>query len=58
MINLDKKIDFLNFLNNFVDLQIIIEGKWFEHMTLGKFITNYDSLFVLIHFKGQLPGGF
>ena len=31
---------------------------WFEHMTMGKSITNYDSLVVLTHFKGHFSGGF
>ena len=33
-------------------------GKWFEHMSMGKSITNYDSLVVLTHFKGHFSGGF
>lgn len=33
-------------------------GKWFDHMTMGKNITNYDSLLVLTHFKGHTQGGF
>ena len=33
-------------------------GKWFDHMTMGKTITNYDSLVVLTHFKGHGLGGF
>ena len=33
-------------------------GKWFDHMTMGKTITNYDSLVVLTHFKGHVAGGF
>ena len=33
-------------------------GKWFDHMTMGKTITNYDSLVVLTHFKGHTSGGF
>jgi len=33
-------------------------GKWFDHMTMGKSITNYDSLVVLTHFKGHFSGGF
>ena len=32
--------------------------KWFDHMTIGKSITNYDSLVVLTHFKGHVQGGF
>lgn len=33
-------------------------GKWFTEMHMGKTITNYDSLFVLTHFKGHAKGGF
>jgi uncharacterized Fe-S center protein len=33
-------------------------GKWFDHMTMGKSITNYDSLVVLTHFKGHVQGSF
>ena len=33
-------------------------GKWFDHMTVGKSTTDYDSLVVLTHFKGHLMGGF
>ena len=33
-------------------------GKWFDHMTLGSHILNYDSLVVLTHFKGHVQGGF
>lgn len=33
-------------------------GKWFDHMTMGKNILNYDSLLVLTHFKGHTQGGF
>ena len=33
-------------------------GKWFDHMTMGKSVTNYDSLVVLTHFKGHMMGGF
>ena len=33
-------------------------GKWFDHMTMGKTLTNYDSLIVLTHFKGHMMGGF
>ena len=40
-----------------VDLQVK-GGKWFDHMSMGKSITNYDSLVVLTHFKGHFSGGF
>ncbi len=33
-------------------------GKWFDLMTMGKNIVNYDSLLVLTHFKGHTQGGF
>ena len=33
-------------------------GKWFDHMTHGKTMVNYDSMFVLTHFKGHAMGGF
>lgn len=33
-------------------------GKWFTEMSMGKNIMNYDSLFVLTHFKGHTQGGF
>ena len=28
-------------------------GKWFDHMTMGKSIIDYDSMVVLTHFKGH-----
>ena len=34
------------------------DGKWFTEMSMGKNILNYDSLFVLTHFKGHSKGGF
>ena len=39
-----------------VDLPV--NGKWFDHMTHGSHMTNYDSLFALTHFKGHTMGGF
>ena len=33
-------------------------GKWFTEMVMGKNILNYDSMFVLTHFKGHTQGGF
>ena len=33
-------------------------GKWFTEMHMGKNLVNYDSLFVLTHFKGHAMGGF
>ena len=40
-----------------VDLPVI-DGKWFDHMTMGKNIVNYDSMIALTHFKGHTMGGF
>ena len=34
------------------------DGKWFSEMHMGSHILNYDSLFVLTHFKGHTKGGF
>lgn len=34
------------------------DGKWFTEMSMGKNITNYDSLLALTHFKGHVQGGF
>lgn len=33
-------------------------GKWFDEMHVGKNLAQYDSLFVLTHFKGHMMGGF
>ena len=33
-------------------------GKWFDHMSVGSHLLNYDSLVVLTHFKGHTQGGF
>ena len=33
-------------------------GKWFDHMTHGMTMVDYDSMFVLTHFKGHAMGGF
>ena len=33
-------------------------GKWFTEMEMGKTILDYDSMFVLTHFKGHAQGGF
>ncbi|MBR5995677.1 MAG: DUF362 domain-containing protein [Eubacteriaceae bacterium] len=33
-------------------------GKWFDHMTVGKGLLDYDSLIALTHFKGHTQGGF
>ena len=40
-----------------VDL-LVKDGKWFDHMTVGKNLVNYDSMFTLTHFKGHTMGGF
>ena len=34
------------------------DGKWFEEMSVGKSLPEYDSLVVLTHFKGHTMGGF
>ena len=33
-------------------------GKWFNEMSMGKDILNYDSFLALTHFKGHAMGGF
>lgn len=33
-------------------------GKWFDHMTVGSHMLDYDSMLVLTHFKGHTQGGF
>ena len=33
-------------------------GKWFQEMSVGKNMLNYDSLLALTHFKGHTMGGF
>ena len=43
--------------NGVVNLPVV-NGKWFTEMSMGKNILNYDSLFVLTHFKGHTQGGF
>ena len=35
-----------------------VKGKWFDHMSVGKNLLKYDSLFALTHFKGHIQGGF
>lgn len=39
-----------------VDLPV--DGKWFDHMTVGKTMPEYDSMLALTHFKGHAMGGF
>ncbi len=41
-----------------VSMLPISGGKWFDAMSVGKNILNYDSLLVLTHFKGHTQGGF
>ena len=38
--------------------ELPVDGKWFDHMTVGKDLLNYDSMLTLTHFKGHLMGGF
>ena len=33
-------------------------GKWFDRMSMGSHITDYNSMVVLTHFKGHSKGGF
>lgn len=34
------------------------DGKWFDKMSMGGHIVNYDSMLTLTHFKGHIQGGF
>lgn len=34
------------------------DGKWFNYMSVGAHMLNYDSLLILTHFKGHIQGGF
>lgn len=34
------------------------DGKWFDEMSHGSHMVNYDSMLVLTHFKGHTMGGF
>ncbi|MBQ1305911.1 MAG: DUF362 domain-containing protein, partial [Erysipelotrichales bacterium] len=36
----------------------VVGGKWFTEMSHGANMVNYDSMFVLTHFKGHTMGGF
>ena len=36
----------------------VVGGKWFDHMSVGRNLLNYDSLVTLTHFKGHVMGGF
>ena len=40
------------------DLFPVHNGKWFDEISLGKHLRNYDSLLALTHFKGHTVGGF
>ncbi len=33
-------------------------GKWFDRMSVGSHLVNYDSFVTLTHFKGHTQGGF
>ena len=33
-------------------------GKWFQNMSVGSHLTDYDSMLALTHFKGHTNGGF
>lgn len=34
------------------------DGKWFDEISMGGHIVNYDSMLTLTHFKGHIQGGF
>lgn len=36
----------------------VVGGKWFEKMSVGSHLVDYNSLVVLTHFKGHTQGGF
>lgn len=36
----------------------VVNGKWFQEMSMGSHILNYDSMLALTHFKGHTQGGF
>jgi len=36
----------------------VIGGKWFQKMSVGSHLTNYDAMVTLTHFKGHTQGGF
>lgn len=40
-----------------IDLPVV-NGKWFDHMSMGSHLVNYDAMLVLTHFKGHVQGGF
>ena len=37
---------------------LVLGGKWFDHMSVGRELPKYDSLVTLTHFKGHTMGGF
>ncbi len=36
----------------------VVGGKWFEKMSMGSHLKNYNSMVALTHFKGHAQGGF
>ena len=34
------------------------DGKWFQKMSVGSHLVNYNSMVALTHFKGHTQGGF
>lgn len=49
----------LDIMDEFGTIDLSVKGgKWFDHMTMGKSIIDYDSMVVLTHFKGHFSGGF
>lgn len=36
----------------------VVGGKWFDKMSVGSHLLDYNSLVVLTHFKGHTQGGF
>ena len=36
----------------------VVGGKWFNRMSMGSHLLNYNSLVALTHFKGHTKGGF
>ena len=36
----------------------VVGGKWFDKMSVGSHLVNYDSMVALTHFKGHTQGGF
>ncbi len=36
----------------------VVGGKWFDKMSVGSHLKNYDSMVALTHFKGHTQGGF